>query len=228
MSQHDFGDRYPSHEDYATLYAKYLQGDRTKEMLSAVDIRGKKVMDLCGGGGRLSREAVAMGACQVLYVDQSIPMGKSIDDPRILKLFVPVQQVLESRATERDQHEKIAVFCQQAINYWLTQDTAATLAKALASGSTFVFNTFNAKPVPFPVPKTYVLNHKQYMELSWLTEEEDGTQWVEHIQIMGGSPCHRTRFRWISPEQFEQWLSPGFDLDIRQDGATSLYVCTRK
>lgn len=232
---------YPAQELYETLYARYLQGTRTEELLAlAGDLAGKQVVDLCGGSGRLSLSALTQRA-EVTLVDESVAMLNGLSAPALRTVKRPVEQWLESFM---DNEAYDAMFCQQAVNYWLTPDMAPLVAQGLRPGGKFIFNTFNRRPGTTPVPKTYSLGSVNFVELSWFVP--DGTRetfpgtpaapWhtdvlngsIEHVQIREGFAPHTTRFRWISPLQFQKWLSPWFELQELVDGPATVWVCTRK
>lgn len=211
---------YPEHDVYRHLYARYFQGNRTEQMVAlAGDLRGKNVVDLCGGGGRLSELALAGGA-RVTLVDESAGMAAAVS-PGITRVFRDVQTWLASfcGAAEYD-----VMFCQQAVNYWLTQDVVDDLADAIKPGGVFIFNTFNRKPSRAPTLKQYELEGAKFVEASWLSGEDT----VEHVQMREGEAPHTTRFRWISPEQYAEMMGLRFSMLETRDGASSIWHCTRR
>jgi len=231
---------YPAQELYETLYARYLTGGRTEQLLElAGDLSGKQVVDLCGGSGRLSLAALAQGA-EVTLVDESAPMLNGLNVPALRVVHRPVESWLDSFMANKAYD---AMFCQQAVNYWLTPETADLVAQGLRSGGRFIFNTFNRRPGTTPVPKAYALGGVNFVELSWFVPDGSreafpgtpATPWstdvlngsIEHVQIREGFAPHTTRFRWISPLQFQKWLSPWFELTELVDGPATVWVCTR-
>lgn len=220
---------YPAHDKYALLYARYLTPNRTAQMLDMCGpLSGKYVLDLCGGGGRASREALARGAIGVLLVDESYPMCRNVGNQQLGVLHADLESALEAPlATVIDAQEGVpfdAAICQQAINYWFDADLIADLHKQLQPGATFVFNTFNEPPPFFPVPKQYEFAGRQYLELSWRTSERI----VEHVQVCEGLPAHTTRFKWITPEEFRAVLEPHFVAEEHRDGKTSIWRCVAR
>ena len=217
---------YPTHDKYAVLYARYLTPGRTAQMLDLCgSLEGKYVLDLCGGGGRASHEALARGAAGVLLVDESLPMCRDVAQDRLHVLNADLESTLEVPLTTLLGNQGGVPFdvaiCQQAINYWFNEDLIALLRKQLKPGASFVFNTFNEPPAPFPEPKVYEFEGRRYLELSWQTSK----QLVEHVQVCEGLPPHTTRFRWISPEQFKAVLEPHFMAKEIRDGKTSIWRC---
>lgn len=211
---------YPQHEVYANLYARYLKGERTRQMLSlAGDLQGKSVADLCGGGGRLAAAAAAAGA-RVTLVDQSPEMLPKAPLAGVTSIIRDVGTWLTS-FTQNNEFD--AMFCQQAVNYWLNQEHADCIAHSLRKGGVFIFNTFNRKPSHAPAIKQYELEGVKFVEASWLTDENT----VQHVQMREGEPPHTTQFRWIAPEEFAQWFKPRFEAVEHREGASSVWVCTR-
>ena len=209
--------KYPDHVTYARVYARYLTGKRTSQLLDAAGpLADKDVLDLCAGGGRLSLMAQERGA-RVTAVDSSPDMAEGLP-PGVRSFIQDVPDWLQLSGSP-DMFD--AVFCQQAVNYWLTPTLAETLSHVIRPGGLFVFNTFNRKPSPVPTIKQYALEGVQFVESSWLSA---GNQ-VEHVHMREGEPPHTTRFSWISPEQYSEWLSPYFEAKEHQEGATSLWVC---
>ncbi len=211
---------YPSHETYERLYARYFQGNRTAQLVAlAGPLAGKQVVDLCGGGGRLSAAVLAAGAAGSLIVDESGPMASAAP----LGVTVRIRPVFQWLQAAPDASVEVA-FCQQAVNYWLDAVCAAQLGRVMKPGGVFIFNTFNRKPPAVPVLKQYELQGRAYVEASWLS----GGDWVEHVQMCEGEPPHTTRFRWISPEQFRTMLQPWFELEELVDGAATVWRCVRR
>jgi SAM-dependent methyltransferase len=210
---------YPDHDRYRRLYARYFQGNRTEQLLDlAGDLKGKRVVDLCGGGGRLTRAATERGA-KVTLVDESLAMITPVTEAAE-SCIRGVVTWLQSFSAGGYQ----AMFCQQAVNYWLIPEIVDNLADSLEPGGLFIFNTFNRKPSPIPTLKQYELEGARFAEASWLS----GGDMVEHVQMREGEPPHTTRFQWISPEDFSQWLGPRFDAVETQEGAASVWRCVRR
>lgn len=216
---------YPDRETYRKLYARYLTRRPAAVLLDlAGDLSGKRVVDLCGGAGELSVGAAERGAADVTWVDQCAQMcdtaavlaaGVSVHHMDVgLWLFIPKRK--ESRAD--------VIFCRQAVNYWLDGDGALSVAENLRPGGLFIFNTFNRKPAAKPTVKEYELEGRKYVEVSWLGPDNV----VRHVQNCEGLEPHATRFDWISPKKFREWLGPFFEVEERRHGGTSLYRCQKK
>jgi SAM-dependent methyltransferase len=214
---------YPVHVHYALLYARYLAPKRTEQLLDLCgDLTDAHVLDLCGGGGRASLEALRRGASHVVVVDESVPMSQHLrHTPGLRLVHESVEEALESPLATQPFN---AVICQQAVNYWFAPALLAQLHRQMAPGSVFVFNTFWREPAAYPVPKEYVHEGRRYLELSWRTE----SNMIEHVQVCEGLPPHTTRFMWVTPEQFHQTLQPYFTVQEYRDEATSVYQCTAR
>lgn len=209
---------YPDHQTYSRLYARFLGGCRTEEMVSMAGIlKGKTVADLCGGGGRLSKVALDQGA-HVTLVDESAAM--ITDAPSdITTICCDIKQwVTNTPANQFD-----VLFCQQAINYWFNFWFTNPLADIIKTDGMFIFNTFNRKPSRIPSIREYTMDEGQthFAEASWIADDD----MVHHVQMREGDPPHTTQFKWISPEQFRDWLEPRFRTHEVRYQATSIWVC---
>jgi len=223
---------------YAKLYAKYLHNDRTKEMVNlAGNLKGKRVLDLCCGGGRLTQEVLKQKTKQALSIDASFDMLQDNFDPNdiaILSVFnAPWNPkkyccgcgTVKYALTDLKNKSLDVIFCQQAINYWFYPEHAEKIKKVLAPKGMFIFNTFNVKPSVIPRTKTYYYEKtgRNYTEVSWLVGDM-----VKHVQIAQGMDPHFTEFRWIPPEEFKRaFKRAGFKVTVQTDGATDIYMCRK-
>jgi SAM-dependent methyltransferase len=210
---------------YEKLYAKYLHNDRTKEMVDlAGDLKGKRVLDLCCGGCRLTREVLKRDPEYVLASDKSYNMLKNIN-PIPKNCFLSIEKANIELKVIADHGIKLmdAIFCQQAINYWFKSEHAELVKGALTPKGVFIFNTFNNCPGKEPVSKSYSLNNKRYIEIFWLVGDR-----VKHVQIAQGMDPHFTEFRWIPPQEFKRaFMKAGFKVTLQTDGATDIYICRK-
>ena len=71
--------------------------------------------------------------------------------------------------------------------------------------------------------KEYAIDGMSYLEISYLINNK-----VYHVQVCEGYEPHFTVFDWISKEQYVRLLSPYFELEIKDDGKSSLYICKRR
>ncbi len=217
--------KYPDHGTYEALYAKYLERGVDEIIGALPKVAGALVLDLCGGNGRLSRALLKGRARRVILVDQEsamVPNDLVYTEAKFRFLKGDVPYILSYLLV----HNKEAfdyVVCQQAINYWLSADAAQGLCWIMRSGGVFVFNTFNEKPSETPQVKQYVHGGHSFVETAWCTGDV-----VHHVQVRDGMQPHYTTFKWISPDQYREWLEPYFVVEEKRNGRSSLYVCTKK
>lgn len=232
--------QYPSSDLYRILYARYFARSpeellKRAERFMSGGIKDKSVMDLCGGGGRVSKAALKMGARDCLLVDESAHMTSAAADRRIRVINVDVHKFFtgppEITADVSDVACHLAV-CQQSVNYWFWDLDVAALWDYLLPDGVFVFNTFQFEPPITPRTKKYKYKNRRYIEISWLCPKIvygiTNFPVVQHVQICEGYPPHTTSFAWISPEQFSSILEPWFDVNRSVDDHTALYYCVRK
>lgn len=210
--------KYPKHEVYENLYKRYFVKG-VNYLISEADVKNSDViLDICGGGGRLSKEL--LNYCKnITLLDKEIDMI----DNKLSKLGVKIiNNSIESFVVNNTQ-KYTKVFCEQAINYWLLYVDMAKLASIFEKDGLFVFNTFSKKPSKTPMIKEYVLENKNFVEVSYLVDDI-----VYHVQICEGMEPHTTKFNWISKEKFLEILSPYFSVNIKDDGKSAIYVCRKK
>jgi len=225
--------RYPDIKTYERLYQRFLLGDRTEQMFRiAGDVKDKVFLDICCGGGRLTKKAISEGSRKNIMIDSEANMiPKDFDTTKVSQVFV--MTVEESFRELRKNKDKIDIaMCQQGVNYWLTESKAWKLSLAMSDGGVFVFNTFNNKPSEIPKVREYTLNRPysleedHFVEISWLVKND----WfdVHHVQICNGLPPHITQFKWCSDEYIRDCLDKFFKVDLITDNKTSIYKCTKK
>ncbi len=216
-------EQYPDYQTYEKLYKRFYSRPAGSLIELVGSVAGKRVLDLCGGSGRLSLEAARLGAEEVVLVDrEERMMGLPAKlNPRIRVEVDTVDSYIKSSVKDKKQFDFI--FCQQAVNYWLCEEIASFLAAFLRGGGVFVFNTFNKRPPEKPLVKEYQLDGDNFVEVSWLVGDI-----VHHVQVREGMPCHLTSFHWLSPERLARMLNPYFLLDVKVEGGASLYRCLKK
>ena len=219
--------QYPDYKTYRKLYQRFYDGGlSTAEFIETADpIINKNVVDICGGDGRIAVRAKLMNANFIALVEQETnmipPETLLFDDLEVAVFNEPVHKAFDYF---RENNIKFDIaFCQQAINYWLNETLARSLAQILTPGGIFVFNTFNKKPSQKMTIKEYKLNDDVCLEINWMIGEM-----VHHVQIREGVPCHTTIFQWISPERFVNILEPYFTVEKKDEYNSALYRCVRK
>ena len=138
-------------------------------------------------------------------------------------LGIKVYNASIERFVETTKEKYTKVFCEQAINYWLLSIDVEKFSNIFEKEGLFVFNTFSNKPSIKPMIKEYEIENKKYLEISYLVNEK-----VYHIQVREGYEPHFTIFDWISEETYLKLLSPYFDIKIKDNGKSALYICKRK
>lgn len=222
---------YPDKETYRKLYARYLSenGRNVNEMLGLAgsDFAGMRVLDLCGGAGEMARGACCRNAQYVLLVDGS----KEMIGERDSDIHYSVEEVgffLKDPWYKESGKRFDVVLCRQAVNYWMDKDMAKELSSIMNDGGVFVFNTFNSRPQMMrPLVKEYEFDGARFAEVSIFGGYCDEAV-VHHVQCRQGMAPHVTMFKWISPEMFDSWLSPWFEVESFVLGKTTLYRCLKK
>lgn len=210
---------YPDHKTYAALYARFFRKDRFEKLLEGLDFQNKLVIDLCCGAGQVSMEAMNRGAYTVIAIDESRDMisQELYDRPNVIVGHTSAEKALSSW------HWKPAdiVICQQAVNYWLTRQTAKQLHEVMHKDGVFAFNTFVNRPSETPKTMSYELGGRRYWEYSQLIGDM-----VHHVQACDGIPPHITAFRWLSEEEILTILGGLFEIRPRYYSSSVIYRCT--
>ena len=210
--------KYPKYTDYEKIYKRYFKKG-VEYLINKADLqKDDKVLDICGGNGRLTKELLKK-CNDVSYLDKEADMI-----PKKLKtLGVKVYNEDIEAFVCHSQEKYSKVFCEQAINYWLLNVNIENFSNIFLPNGLFIFNTFSSMPIKTPMIKQYVIGGINYLEISYLVNNK-----VEHIQIREGYPPHFTEFDWIPQELYKKLLSPYFDIELFDDGKSSLYKCKRK
>ncbi len=216
-------EKYPDHDTYRALYARYYDRGVAELLRLLEPLAGVDMADLCGGDGRLTLKAIAAGARSVLFVDREPKMvPPALWQHKQVEVVIKEVRFALSNAIMRHQSFDRMV-CQQAVNYWLDEDTAGLLARALKPGGNFVFNTFNQQPPEKPRVLEYELDKHAFVEVSWLVGDN-----VHHLQVRDGMKPHHTVFKWLSGERLRALLEPHFVIHEEKHEKTSLYRCELK
>lgn len=210
--------KYPKYTDYEKMYKRYFDKG-VGYLIDKADLkRDDKVLDICGGNGRLTRELLKR-CNDVSYLDREADMIPE----DLEKLGVRVYNEDVETFVNHSQEKYNKVFCEQAINYWFLNINIEQFSNIFLPNGLFIFNTFSNMPTKNPMIKQYTIDGINYFEISYLVDNK-----VEHIQIREGYSPHFTEFDWISQEQYRELLSPYFDIELFDNGKSSLYKCKRK
>lgn len=219
---------FPEYSTYANLYARYLNEDKIAEMTElAYPFKGKSILDLCSGGGRLPKwllEHFPDDPKSITLVDAERRMLPKPPFPLNVtvicaSVFTTVRQIPEDSID--------ITFCQQGVNYWFCQEDVKYLHRILKKDGLFVFNTFWKDPGTIPRVKEYVYGKSRpenhFVEISWRVDKT-----IHHVQICNGMAPHFTEFMWITPKEFKDILEPYFKVEEHRRDSTSLYRCMKK
>lgn len=214
--------KYPKYTDYEKMYKRFFTKGVNYLIEHANLLPNDKVLDVCGGNGRLTLKLKSL-VNDVSYLDQESDMIPDKLSELGIKVYnSSVQDFVNEYANETvNKYDKI--FCEQAINYWLLDTNIEKFSKLLNKDGLFIFNTFSKKPTVKPMIKEYSIDGINYLEVSYLVNNT-----VEHIQIREGFTPHFTEFAWISENEFKTILSPYFEITIYDDGRSALYICKKK
>lgn len=210
--------KYPKYNIYENLYKRYfLKG--VKYLIEEASInKDDKVLDICGGNGRLTKELIKLSN-DVTYIDKE----KDMIPNELKELGIKVYNDSIENFIYNNDKKYNKVFCEQAINYWLLNIDIKKFSEIFENNALFIFNTFSNKPSIKPMIKEYEIDNKKYIEISYLVNNK-----VYHTQICEGYEPHFTIFDWISKEKYIELLSPYFDISVKDNGKSSLYLCKRR
>ena len=210
--------KYPKYSDYEEIYKRYFSKGVDYLIKNASLNINDKALDICGGNGRLTKELVKK-CSHVSYLDRE----KDMIPNELSELGIIVYNDTVENFVKRTSEKYTKVFCEQAINYWLLNIDIEQFSKIFEKNALFIFNTFSSKPPKIPIIKEYSIEGICYLEISYLVGNK-----VEHIQICEGYKPHITEFDWIPENHFKEILSPYFDITVKDDGKSALYVCRRR
>lgn len=207
---------FPNGKDYEFLYAKYF--DKGVEYI-AKQISGKKVLDLCGGTGRLSQYLYDKGY-DITYLD--ICERMCLLDKNIPRIISTVEDFAKNENEIFD-----SIVCMQAINYWFNTTDIEALSKHINVGGKLVFNTFVNAPIDDKTIKRYKYEDYDYEE-EYVFEHNI----IKHYQRVYKKEQlldeHYTEFDYISMDVFLEKLKDHFDVNILSNQNSALFVCTKK
>ncbi len=209
--------KYPRYDVYEKMYKRYFNKGVDYLVKEAELQPTDKVLDLCGGNGRLTKSLKSL-VDDVTYVDQEQDMiPDELQELGIKVINKSVQDFIDNNDCKYDK-----VFCEQAVNYWLLATDIKKFSEIFNKNGLFIFNTFANKPANKPMIKEYVIEDINYLEISYLVDKK-----VHHVQIREGFEPHFTTFDWISEDEFRNILLPYFDVKVIKQNKSVLYVARR-
>lgn len=222
--------KYPDIETYEMLYRRYLQNDRSNEMLdTAGDLTGKVLLDICCGGGRLTQAAIDRKPKSCIMIDSELKMvPENFGNDGVTDVIIMTVKNALQEMKKKNKMVDVAI-CQQGINYWLTTSKAWQLSLVMSEGGVFVFNTFNKRPSEIPKIKQYTCQNpyevekRHYTEVSWSVGID-----IYHVQICQGMKPHFTTFEWMDEKYVRNCLEKFFDVELITDNRTSIYRCVKR
>lgn len=210
------------YQDYKKFFRRFLLKDICS-YLKVADVTGLEVLDLCGGGGRLSYAAEQAGAKRVVLVDKDRDMTKYYSGlvTHVYNMSVP-EFLYKYELGKFD-----VAFCIQGINFWFGKRYIEDLTHHLKPGGLFVFNTFNTLPILEVTIQKYSIDDVSHIEVVVKEELSFGT-YLHHMHVTDGYAAEVQSFRWVSPDEFLDALTPYFKVDRSSHGKSDTYVCTLK
>lgn len=211
---------YPDYNTYTKLYGRYLKKG-PERFFAKMDPKGKRIIDLCAGGGQLSQYALDHGALFTQMVDlQPRMLNPDFKSPdgRAGTMTIAIEAFLSTYYLNFIPYDMMV--CRQGVNYWFKNVSGEDIAKTLVKGGMFVFNTFGNKPSETPTVREYYHEGVAYKEVSYLIGDK-----IHHIQTATGIPPHFTVFDWISHDEYTQKLAPYFITEEHVDGPSSMWYC---
>lgn len=209
-------------DKYATLYARWLANPGGLLDLAGY-VPGQRLLDLCGGTGAVSLEALRRGAdpSTIMLVD----LNPRCPDTRIEQVQGDADNIGVTVFGKR-QPECLGSFdlivIRQAAAYlkWHTF-SLAWYRSLLKPGGKLVFNLFSKPKWRF---QTYKYEGRRYFEASGYFKR---TIW--HLQASPSIGWDVTRFHWIDAKQLAFRLHRfGFETEVISSGVSERVICTRE
>ena len=207
-------------DKYAALYARWLANPGGLLDLAGY-VPGQRLLDLCGGTGAVSLEALRRGAdpSTVMLVD----LNPRCPDERIEQVAGDADNlgvtVFGKRQPACWNSFDVIVIRQAAAYLEWDAFSLLWLRSLLKPGGKLAFNLFTKPKRSF---KTYKYEGRRYIEASWFRGR---TVW--HLQASPTIGWDVTRFRWLDSEKLVRRLRQfGFHVEILSDGVSERFLCT--
>lgn len=203
-------------DKYEALYARWLVNPGTLLDVAGY-VPGDRLLDLCGGTGAVSREALRRGAdpSTIVLVD----LNPRCPDERIEQVRGDADMPwVTFRCPEKSLD--LIVIRQAAAYLWFRLTMLHWWQSRLADGGKMVFNLFTKPKWSF---KTYKFNDRRFFEASWYIGRQ-----VWHMQATPSIGIDFTRFTWVAPEELRSLLEVFFQVEVIEDGKSQRWVCSKR
>lgn len=196
---------------YDSLYSRWLSDPGGLLDLAEYDPSADRLLDLCGGTGAVSREALRRGGRCVTLLD----LSPRCPDARVAQVSGRAEEASSLLSGAFD-----VVVCRQAVGYLDPAPAFAEAARVMRPGGRLAFNTFAS---PRWSARAYRHGGRLYFEASaWAGRR------VLHLQASPGLGLDVTSFRWHRDAALLEGLLPWFDMTIRPSGRSTRWLCVRR
>ena len=200
-------------DKYERLYARWLE--KPGKLLDLVAYEpGQHLLDLCGGSGAVSHEALQRGAdpSTIALMD----LNPRCSDPRIAQFHGDA----DKDRLFLDKVFDLIVIRQAAAYLNWNPGSVLWMWSILQPGGSLIFNTFSR---PKWKAKIYKHGGAWFFEASWYLGR---TVW--HFQGSKGIGWDITKFRWHSTDFLKESLQDVFDVRVVESKTSQYWICKPK
>lgn len=207
---------------YDELYARWLSNPGALLDLAGYDPARDSLLDLCGGTGAVSLEAVRRGGRDIRLLD----LSPRCPDPRVVQVRGRAEDVGDLADEYLDDSYRPAggafdlVVCRQAVAYLDVTRAFAGVARVLRTGGRFAFNSFRR---PRWSARTYVHGGRRFLEAS-----AHAFGRVVHLQASPRIGADVSAFRWRTEQELAAALGPWFDVETFVSERSSRWLCRKR
>lgn len=188
---------------YERLYSRWLENPGSLLDLASYDPKKDRLVDLCGGTGAVSLEAVRRGA---VYAPTLIDLNPRCKDARVKQVSGDVQNV---EAYVNLKKTDVCVI-RQSLGYLDLDKVFELVRKALKPGGRLAFNAFSK---PRWKVSTYRHEDRRHFEISAFFGKK-----VFHIQASPSIGADMSIFGHHSKDEIRKALTGFASCDISDDG----------
>lgn len=201
-------------DKYASLYARWLKNPGDLLDFGGYDPKEHNLLDLCGGSGIVSQEAIRRGADTVTLLD----LNPRWTHPRLTTIKGRVEDLDEGPYRGRTWN---FIVCRQALGYLDLVKAAVALTNVTSPGALFVCNNF--------VQPKWSLHPYRFQGKWFLEGSGYFGRTVFHLQAMLGG-YDTTIFSWYTPDEVEGLFvgSQAWELVTRKTTEKSVKFCFRR